>query len=99
MTILCPTFILITEEKELSSKEIETIIIDSYVDMDDPEFNAPSNYYIINSLGDRVFIISRSRAKAEQWITDNYGGGFFKLRTMRIERTSKPLSVRGTATR
>lgn len=99
MTTLCPTFILNTEEKELSSKEIETINIDSYVDMDDPEFNAPSNYYIINSLGDRVFIITRSRVKATQHITDNYGKGFFKLRTMKIEKTSKPLSVRGTATR
>ena len=83
----------------MSSKEIETIIIDSYVDVDDPEFKAPSNYYIINSLGERVFITTRSRAKAEQWITDTYGAGFFKLRTMKIERTSKPLSVRGTATR
>lgn len=81
------------------SKEVETIIIDSYVDMDDPEFKAPSNYYIINSLGDRVFILTRSRAKATQYITDNYGGGFFKLRTIRIEKTNKPLSVRGTATR
>lgn len=83
----------------MSTKEIETIIIDSYVDMDDPEFNAPSNYYIINSLGDRVFIITRSRAKATQHITDNYGAGFFKLRTFKIEKTNKPLSVRGTATR
>lgn len=83
----------------MSTKEIETIIINSYVDMDDPEFKAPSNYYIINSLGDRVFIISRSRAKATQYITDNYGAGFFKLRTMKIEKTNKPLSVRGTATR
>lgn len=81
------------------SKEIETIIIESYVDMDDPEFKAPSNYYIINSLGDRVFILTRSRAKATQYITDNYGKGFFKLRTIKIEKTNKPLSVRGTATR
>lgn len=81
------------------SKEIETIVIDSYVDMDDPEFKAPSNYYIINSLGDRVFILTRSRAKATQYITDNYGKGFFKLRTIKIEKTNKPLSVRGTATR
>lgn len=81
------------------SREIETIIIDSYVDMDDPEFKAPSNYYIINSLGDRVFILTRNRAKATQYITDNYGKGFFKLRTIKIEKTNKPLSVRGTATR
>ena len=81
------------------SKEIETITIDSYVDMDDPEFKAPSNYYIINSLGERVFIVTRSRAKATQYITDNYGKGFFKLRTVKIEKTNKPLSVRGTATR
>lgn len=81
------------------SKEIETITIDSYVDMDDPEFKAPSNYYIINSLGDRVFILTRSRAKATQYITDNYGKDFFKLRTIKIEKTNKPLSVRGTATR
>lgn len=81
------------------SKLPDTITIDSYVDMDDPEFKAPSNYYIINSLGDRVFILTRSRAKATQYITDNYGKGFFKLRTIRIEKTNKPLSVRGTATR
>lgn len=81
------------------SKEIETIIIDSYVDMDDPEFKAPSNYYFVNSLGDYHFIITRSRAKATQYITDNYGGGFFNLRTIKIEKTNKPLSVRGTETR
>jgi len=52
-----------------------------------------------NYIHDYHFILTRSRAKAEQWITDNYGGGFFKLRTIKIEKTNKPLSVRGTATR
>lgn len=99
MTTPCPTFILITEEKELSDKELEVVVVPSYVDLDDDSFNPISNFYIINSLGDYYFIKTRSRTKAEQWITDNYGKGFFKLRTMKIERTDKPLSVRGTATR
>lgn len=83
----------------MSSEELEVVVVPSDVDLDDEGFNPISNYYIINSLGDYHFIKTRSRAKAEQWITDTYGAGFFKLRTMKIERTSKPLSVRGTATR
>lgn len=83
----------------MSSKELEVVVVPSDVDMDDSDFPIPSNYYFVNSLGDYHFIITRSRANATQYITDNYGGGFFKLRTIKIEKTNKPLSVRGTATR
>ena len=83
----------------MSSKEIEVVVVDGSVDMDDSDFPIPSNYYFVNSLGDYHFLITRSRAKATQYITDNYGKDFFKLRTMKIEKTKNELTVRGTATR
>ena len=81
------------------TKEILTTIVPETQDMDGPDFKAPSNFFYVNSLGDKVFLHTRSRKAAREWLDKEYGKGFFQLRTFKIESTNQPLSVRGVETR
>jgi hypothetical protein len=82
----------------VKDKEMKITVL-SMSDTTQDDFRAPSKYYIVNSLGDYVFIHARERAVAEQWITENYGKGFFKLRTSSLEKAKGSLTCTGTATR
>lgn len=81
------------------TKEIELTVLPSDADVHDNDFKAPSNFYYINSLGEHCFLHTRSRKKATEWLDKEYGKGFFRVRTIKIESTSKPVSVRGVETR
>jgi len=40
----------------------------------------PSNYYIVNAFGNRVYIKTTDRAKAQEKADEVYGKGFYKVR-------------------
>jgi hypothetical protein len=42
----------------------------------------PSNYYIVNAFGNRVYIKTTDRAKAQEKADEMYGKGFYKVRTV-----------------
>jgi hypothetical protein len=46
-----------------------------------------------------VYIHVRTRQEAEDYITKEYGKGFYKLRTSSIEKPKGEVSCTGTATR
>ena len=79
-------------------KEIK-ITVCKFSDIDSEGFKPPSKWYFINGMGDAVFIHCRDRVVAEQYITDNYSKGFYKLRTSSIERSKGDLTCTGTQTR
>lgn len=81
------------------TKEIEITVLPNDTDTDDPDFVAPSNFFFRNSLGDYCFLHTRSRKKATEWLDKEYGKGFFKIRTIKIESTNNPVTVRGVETR
>jgi len=68
-------------------------------DMNQDGFVPPSKWYFINALNQAVFIHCRERSSAEQYITENYSKGFYKLRTSTLEKNRGELTCRGTATR
>jgi hypothetical protein len=67
--------------------------------LEDYDFKAPSKYYFINAIGEAVFIHARVRADADKYITENYGRGFYSLRTSSLEKNDNALTCTGTATR
>jgi hypothetical protein len=40
----------------------------------------PANYYIVNAFGNRVYIKTTDRAKAQEKADEMYGKGFYKVR-------------------
>ena len=66
--------------------------------------NCPSNLYIINAMGDRVFFKTKDRATAQQAADELYGKGRYVVRTVKDMKTKSKLesgllSCYGTATR
>lgn len=51
-----------------------TVVLEQDADNDD--FKAPSNYYILNALGELVFYQTRSRAIAQTWANEEYNGKY-----------------------
>lgn len=64
-------------------KEIETMTV-SYVDIDDPEFIPPSNWFFVSATGCVIFILCRNRRKAQDWVDNNYGKGKYTVRSIKL---------------
>lgn len=80
------------------TKQIKTTCVHlSKLESDD--FSPPAKWYFINAIGEAVFIHCRSRVDAENYITENYGKGFYKLRTSSLEKSSGDLTCRGSNSR
>lgn len=79
-------------------KEIKVTIVDQS-ELAEDDFKAPSKFYFVNALGEAVFIHARERYVAEQYITDNYGKGFYKLRTSSLEKPKGDVTCSGSNTR
>lgn len=80
------------------AKEIKITTIEVSM-MEDEDFKAPSKFYFINALGQAVFIHCRDRKVAEEYIKNNYGTGFYKLRTTSLEKSSGEHTATGSNTR
>lgn len=68
-------------------------------ELNNDSFKAPAKFYFISALGYAVFIHTKDRTQAEQWITENYGKGFYKLRTSSSEKPKGDLTCTGSNTR
>lgn len=68
-------------------------------EIDKDGFKPPAKWYFISALGDAVYIHCRDRVDAEKYITENYGKGFYKLRTSSIEKNKGDITCSGTNTR
>jgi hypothetical protein len=89
---------------------IESVIVkqEDWETWDDEEqkfvMNAPSNFFILNANGDRVFYMTRDRAKAQQQSDLDWGKGKYTVRAVKDSKgktksESGELSVRGVSTR
>lgn len=78
-------------------KEVKTTIVDM-AELAHDDFRHPSKYYIISAMY-VIYIHVRSRAEAEEWITKEYGKGFYKLRTSSIEKPKGDVTCSGSNTR
>lgn len=91
------------------SKEVESIVVEEdefeVWSEDEQRFviNSPSNFYIINALGQKVFYVTRDRASAQTQANLDYDNKYV-IRTVKDAKTksrleSGGLSCYGTATR
>lgn len=68
----------------LKQKEIRTTEV-SYDEYVSPEFKAPARYYI-KSVFHYVFIHVRTREQAQEWVDQEYGKGFYLVRSYGLEK-------------
>lgn len=66
--------------------------------------NAPSNFYVLISTGDRIYYMTRDRATAQKQADEDWGVGKYKIRVVRDLKGKSKLenggqSVYATATR
>ncbi len=47
-----------------------------------PSFKHPSNYYIVNAFGNRLYIKTTDRATAQAKADEIYGKGFYSIRVV-----------------
>lgn len=94
----------------MTEKKIESITIpESEAELWSEEegrfvLNAPSNFYILNSMGDRVYYKTRSRAEAQNAADLEWGKGRYTIRAVKDQKSKSKqenggVSVRGISTR
>lgn len=52
------------------------ITVCTYEEVNDPEFESPSNFFIVNALQETIFIHTRDRTKAVEWVKEHYDGKY-----------------------
>lgn len=62
----------------------------SYEEFSAWDFNPPATWFIKNALGTYVFIHTSSRAKAQEWVDEEYGKGRYTVNASKIQK-GKPL--------
>lgn len=60
------------------TKQVETIRI-TFAEFTSPDFNNPSKWFVLDALGDYVFIKTRKRDVAQQWVDSEYGIGKYRV--------------------
>ncbi|MNF93599.1 hypothetical protein D3C85_488070 [compost metagenome] len=73
--------------------EIKTTVV-SYEQADDIDFEAPSNFYIINALQEFVYLHTRDRAKAVEWVKEHYDGKY-AIKVTKDQKTKSKLDGGG----
>lgn len=51
-------------------------------------FEAPATFFIVNALGQYIFIHTRDRAKAQSYIDSEYGKGKYTVKTAKMAQKS-----------
>lgn len=82
-----------TPEKQIKTTSVQLSMLEK------DEFTPPSKWYFINAMSEAIFIHCRDRVTAESYITENYGKGFYKLRTSSLEKSKGDLTCRGSNSR
>lgn len=74
--------------------ELKTTTV-SFEDYTYPDFVPPANYFIKTALGDYLFVHTRNRQLAQEFI-DEYAGvkGKYKVNASRIQKTTKDVTAR-----
>lgn len=57
--------------------------------------NAPSNFYCINALGERIFFKTKNRALAQEACDELYGKGRYVIRAVKDQKTKSKMESGG----
>lgn len=63
------------------------------------DFTPPATFFIVNALGDYIFVHTRDRSAAQAYIDEEYGKGKYAVKASKLQQAKGDLSVRGTQTR
>lgn len=66
--------------EDLLKKFEKQIIIISEIDRWEEGFKDPTNFFIVNALGEGIYFRTRDRATAQEITDELYGKGFFTVR-------------------
>jgi len=80
------------------SKSIKTSVV-SFDDFNDLDFVSPSRWFIFTSMNEYLFIHVRDRQVAQDYVDAEYGKGRYKIRTVKVIKSGKGLTVSGSETR
>lgn len=80
------------------TKGVKTSVVD-FEDFNDLDFVSPSRWFIFNSMNEYLFIHVRDRQVAQDYVDEEYGKGRYKIRTVKVIKSKKDLTVSGSETR
>lgn len=71
----------------MSEKEVKTTVLD-FDAISAYGFEAPATFFIVNALGQYVFIHTRDRTKAQAYVDGEYGKGKYSVKTAKMSLKS-----------
>ena len=82
-------------------KTEQKITVMTYEEVSVFGFEAPATFFIVNALGQYIFIHTRDRAKAQSYIDSEYGKGKYTVKTAKMAQKSGAgdVTARGYNTR
>lgn len=76
--------------------QIRTTVV-SYKDFTSMDFVPPATYFIQNALGDYVFMHTWDRAKAQDFVDEEYGKGKYKVKASKMPTSRRKQDSEGNA--
>ena len=82
-------------------KTEQKITVMTYEEVSVFGFEAPATFFIVNALGQYIFIHTRDRAKAQKYVDSEYGKGKYTVKTAKMAQKSGAgdVTARGYNTR
>lgn len=90
------TLYVVLDEVDIGEKKIALV---TAVDDEMLDGKPLSKWFIINALGQAVYIKTRKREDAQKAIDVYYGNGKYRLRTTSLEKSANAPNVRASETR
>ena len=69
-------------------KTEQKITVMTYEEVSVFGFEAPATFFIVNALGQYIFIHTRDRAKAQKYVDSEYGKGKYTVKTAKMSMKS-----------
>lgn len=60
----------------------------------DENFIEPTKHFIVDCLGNRVYLHCKDRGKCQQWVNENYGAGKYTVRTNKTDKGGGEISCK-----
>lgn len=67
----------------------------SYAEVTAYDFEPPATFFIINALGDYVWLHTSKREVAQAWVDNEYGAGRYKVKASKLQKTKSKLESGG----
>lgn len=75
------------------SKEIKITVVPQEVFLEE-DYREVSKHFIVDCLGNRVYIHCTDRGKCQQWVNENYGVGKYTIRTNKTDKGGGEVSCK-----